>query len=120
MRKTLLAVTGLLLAVLLWYLFLKPQDYLVRFEAKAIPGTIYESAKAWNETLDSVLPIEYGDPTRFKQQLIMGDSLHIYDWKISRVHDSLSKVRVNIKDPGNRLWNKITVPFSDTDFEKGA
>ncbi len=120
MRKTLLMVSGLLLAVLLWYFFLKPQDYLVRFEARANPGTIYESAKAWNKTFDSVLPFQYGDPTRFQQQLLMGDSLHIYDWKITRIHDSLSKVRVNIKDPEHSLWNKIRVPFSNTDFEKGA
>lgn len=121
MKKILPVGTGLLLALVLWYLFLKPQDYLVRFEAQAIPGTIYESVKAWNMTLDSVLPMEYGEePTRFRQQVFMGDSLHIYDWKITRIHDSLSKVRVNIKDPANSLWNKIAVPFSDTDLEKGS
>lgn len=120
MRKTVLTLAGLVLALLLWYLFVKPQDYQVRFRAKAIPGTIYETVKAWNKTQDSVLPLEYGDPIRFRQRLWVGDSLHHYDWRIERIHDSLSQVRVNIKDPEHRLANKLSVPFSDTDFEKGA
>ena|SRR5690606_25817340 len=120
MRKTLMTIAGLVMALVLWYLLIKPQDYQVRFQARAIPGTIYETVKAWNKTQDSVLPIGYGDPARFQQTLVVGDSLHVYDWRIERIHDSLSLVRVNIKDPEHRLANKLSVPFSDTDLEKGA
>jgi effector-binding domain-containing protein len=105
---------------LLWYLLIKPQDYQVRFQAKALPGTIYETVKSWNNTLDSVLPMGYGDPTRFQQSLVAGDSVHRYHWVIDRLHDSLSQVKVNIKDPDHSLANKLSVLFSDTDFEKGA
>lgn len=115
-----LFIPALLLVSLLWYLFLKPQDYQVNFKAKAIPGTIYETVKAWNKGMDSVVPIEFESLEHFKQVLVVNDSVHEYEWKISPIHDSLSEVTVNIKDPAHTLGNKISVPFSDTDFEKGA
>ncbi len=120
MRKILILVPVLLLVLLLWYLFLKPQDYQVNFKTKAIPGTIYETVKAWNMGFDSVVPIKFESPTHFEQTVVVNDSVHVYEWHISPVHDSLSEVEVNIKDPGNTLNNKISIPFSDTDFEKGA
>jgi len=120
MRKTLLIITGLVLAILSWYFFVKPQDYQVRFQAKAIPGTIYETVKAWNRTQDSVMPFGYGDPNRFEQRLWIGDSLHIYDWRIERIHDSLSQVKVNIKDPEHRLANRLSVLFFRKDLKNGA
>ncbi len=120
MRKIFIAVLSFIITALFWYLFLKPQDYQVSFKAKAIPGTIYETVKAWNETLDSFAPIEYKSLTDFKQTLVFNDSVHIYEWNITPIHDSLSEVEVNIKDWDHSFMNKIKVPFMDTDFEKGS
>ncbi|RUA17245.1 MAG: AraC family transcriptional regulator [Flavobacteriia bacterium] len=120
MKKVFISIPILLLVVLLWYLFIKPQDYQVNFKAKAIPGTIYETVKAWNMGLDSVVPLRFESPTHFEQTIVMNDSVHIYEWNITPIHDSLSQVKVNIKDPENTLKNKVSVPFSDTDFEKGS
>ncbi|NVN17416.1 AraC family transcriptional regulator [Muricauda sp. HICW] len=120
MRKIISIILALVVGVILWYLFLKPQDYQVNFKAKAIPGTIYETVKAWNKGFDSVIPIDYKTPSHFEQTILVNDSVHIYDWKITRVHDSLSEVEVNIKDLSHSLGNRLSVPFSDTDFEKGS
>lgn len=120
MKKFISITVAVLLAALLWYVFLKPQDYQVNFEAKAIPGTIFETVKAWNQGFDSIVPIQFESVDHFEQTIITKDSVYQYEWKITPVHDSLSKVTVNIKDLDHSLRNKLTVPFSDTNFEKGA
>lgn len=120
MRKVFSIFIAVALAALLWYFFLKPQDYKVSFEAKAIPGTIYETVKAWNQGLDSILPMDFESPEHFKQIVIVNDSVHVYEWIISSINDSLSKVSVNITDPEHSFSNKLSVPFSDTNFEKGS
>ncbi|MEQ5790298.1 GyrI-like domain-containing protein [Muricauda sp. NFXS6] len=120
MRKIISIVLALVVGAVLWYLFLKPQDYQVNFKAKAIPGTIFETVKAWNNGFDSVVPVDYINPSHFVQTVLVNDSIHVYEWEINRVHDSLSEVQVNIKDVNNSVGNRIAVPFSDTDFEKGS
>lgn len=108
------------MGIILWYLFLKPQDYQVNFKAKAIPGTIFETVKAWNQGFDSVIPVDYISPSHFKQTVFANDSVHMYEWEINPVHDSLSEIQVNIKDQDYSFNNRLTIPFSDTDFEKGS
>ncbi|MDF0707278.1 AraC family transcriptional regulator [Flagellimonas okinawensis] len=120
MRKIVSIILAIVVGTVLWYLFLKPQDYQVNFKAKAIPGTIYETVKAWNNGFDSVIPLDYASPSHFRQTILVNDSVHVYEWEIDRVHDSLSKVQVNILDMDNSIKNRLAVPFSDTDFESGS
>src|SRR6056297_3544129 len=120
MRKIISIVLALVVGAVLWYLFLKPQDYQVNFKAKAIPGTIFETVKAWNNGFDSVVPLDYMSPSHFKQTIKVSDSVFLYEWEINRIHDSLSEVQVNITDLGNSVKNRLAVPFNDTDFEKGS
>tara|TARA_B100000949_G_scaffold157067_1_gene138142 strand:- start:4511 stop:5410 length:900 start_codon:yes stop_codon:yes gene_type:complete len=120
MRKIISIILAILVGAVLWYLFLKPQDYQVNFKAKAIPGTIFETVKAWNHGFDSVVPVDYISPSHFKQTILANDSVYVYEWKIDQVHDSLSEVEVNIKDVDNSINNRLAVPFSDTNFEKGS
>lgn len=120
MKKIFKVTLALVLILLLWYLFLKPQDYQVSFKVKANAGTIFETVKAWNISLNSEVPIEYNSLTDFKQQLVHNDSVYSYHWEIDPLHDSLSQIKVNIKDLDHSLMNKIMVPFSDTNFEKGS
>lgn len=120
MRKISILVLTLVVVSLLWYLFIKPQDYQVSFKAKALPGTIFETVKAWNKTLDSVVPVAFESLDDYTQTIFSGDSIHLYKWNITKIHDSLSQIDVNIKDRNHSLMNKIKIPFSDTDFEKGS
>lgn len=120
MKKIISITLAVLFAALLWYFFLKPQDYRVSFEAKAIPGTIFETVKAWNQSFDSILPIDFESQEHFTQIVVANDSVHTYEWSLSPLNDSVSKVVVNIKDADHSFHNKLQVPFSDTDFEKGS
>lgn len=106
-----------ILGGLLWYLFIKPFDYTIRFEANAIPGTINQTLKLWDQTLDTVHGIKQGDNlNHLTQEVRFGDSIHSYHWKIKPLTDSTSKVIVNVRDRNNSLTNKIQVPFKETDF----
>jgi effector-binding domain-containing protein len=115
MTKAVKIVLLLILSGLLWYLFLKPMDYSIRFEAKANPGTINQALKLWGLSLDTVSGLrENGDMYHLSQKVLFGDSTHLYQWKITRLTDSTSKVVVGIKDLHHSFWNKIEVPFHET------
>ncbi len=109
---------GILLLGVLGYLFVYPQDYQVSFEVKTIPGTVNQTVKSWINTLENSEIINENTISEFDQQIKFGDSTHIYQWRIKPIHDSLSKVTVYAKDVNHSLGNKLSVPFSDTNFEK--
>ncbi|MBT8238939.1 MAG: GyrI-like domain-containing protein [Croceitalea sp.] len=119
MKKEFFGIFFLLILLALWYLFIKPSDYTVRFEAKTFPGAINQTLKLWDRTLDTVEPIaQENDLFHLTQNIRFGDSIHQYRWIIKPLTDSTSKVTVNIKDKEHSFWNKLKVPFSDTNFEK--
>lgn len=118
MKKTGLIVGTLLVLALLWYLFLYPADYMVRMQAKTFPGPIAQTLKLWDSTLPNAEITKKDGKLNFTQELVFGDSVHQYEWEITPIHDSLSKIRVYAKDRDHSLKNKFMVPFSDTDFEK--
>jgi len=119
MKKPVYAIVFVLIGGLLCYLFIKPYDYTIRFEANAIPGTINQSLKLWDQTLDTVRKIQQeGDLYHLSQEVKFGDSIHNYQWNIKPLTDSTSKVVVNIKDEQHSFANKIQVPFKENDFTK--
>ncbi len=117
MRKLAYGLLFIILGGLLWYLFIKPSDYTIRFKANAIPGTINQTLKLWDQTLDTVHKIKQeGDLYHLVQKVKFGDSVHQYHWTIKPVSDTTSKVVVNVKDINHSLANKLQVPFKENDF----
>ena len=56
--KKISTIIGFFLAgFLLWYLIIKPYDYLVTFKVKTTVGTINQSIKLWNTSLENSSPI---------------------------------------------------------------
>ena len=51
MKKALSITITIICIGLLWYFFIKPQDYQIRVVGKANAGTINQALKAWNKTL---------------------------------------------------------------------
>ena len=58
MKKTITSITVILFLGLAWYLFLKPQDYRINFKIKSIPGTINQTLKLWDTTLENESSIQ--------------------------------------------------------------
>lgn len=118
MKKIILVVVALVLSGLVWYLFIKPYDYLVSFNAKTVPGTINQSIKLWGTTLKDSRLLSQEGFTHLEQNIIFSDSTYLYQWDIIPLTDSTSKVKVYVKDLDHSLKNKIAIPFLNTDFEK--
>ncbi|WP_324025157.1 AraC family transcriptional regulator [Maribacter sp. BPC-D8] len=118
MKKVITITIAIISIALLWYFFIKPQDYQIRVVGKANTGTINQALKAWNKTLPEASIRQLSDINTLEQMIVSGDSTHIYKWNISPINDSTSQIVVDVKDANFSLNNKIAVPFSDTNFEK--
>ena len=118
MKKFSAIIGFLTIGFLLWYLIIKPYDYLVTFKVKTSAGTINQSIKLWNTSLENSSPIQQENLKNLTQQIIVKDSTFNYDWSISSVNDSISKVNVYVTDMDHSFANKISIPLGTTDFEK--
>ena len=118
MKKIALWIGILVMAGLIWYLFIKPYDYRVRFQVKTNPGTVNQMIKIWNDVLEPKGTIEQKSLTELEQTLQFNDSTHHYKWSISKLNDSTSLVKVYATSVDNSLMNKLKIPFKDTNFEK--
>jgi len=118
MKKVIFVLVPLLIVGLVWYLFLKPYDYLVTFKVRTFPGTINQSIKLWNSTLNDAQMVKQEGLTSLEQTIKFSDSTYLYQWDITPITDSTSKVKVYVKDLDHSLKNKIEIPFLNTDFEK--
>ena len=117
-RKIWIGLTGVLVFLLAWYLFLKPSDYLVTFPANTFPGAINQTIKVWGKENFSGQIVEQKDLFHIHQRFQFGDSLVDYKWEIVPVTDSTSRVKVRIVDSKNSLKTRILIPFANTVMEK--
>ena len=117
MRKGYTIAIAIISIGLLWYFFIKPQDYQVRVTAKSNAGVINQALKAWSKTLPKASLRQVNDMNHLEQIISFGDSTHIYEWNINALTDSTSHIVVDIKDVDHSLKNKFYIPFTDTDFE---
>ena len=108
----------LLSGFLVWFLFLKPYDYLVSFKVKTLPGTINQSIKLWNTTLVGARIESSEDILVLKQIVRYNDSTFQYHYKIDPINDSTSMVKVYVTDMEHSFKNRLTHPLFHTDFEK--
>ncbi|AOW21543.1 GyrI-like domain-containing protein [Urechidicola croceus] len=117
MRKVLIAIFLLIIGFLVWYIFIKPNDYIVTLKAKTNPGTINQSIKLWSDNIGNS-SIQQDDLYNLNQKIQFGDSIYNYNWNIKKTSDSTSKITVGIKDLNHSIMNKLSIPFGTTDFEK--
>ena len=119
MRNKIVGLIGIaVLVFLVWHLFLRPYDYLVSITAKTIPGVVHQNIKLWGKTNKNTVYIRQKNFFDIDQQLRFNDSIFQYQWKIIPVNDSVTRIKVYIKDSDRSLGNRLKIPFFDTDFEK--
>lgn len=118
MKKIGWLVVVLFLGGLIWYLFLKPYDYLVSIKTNTFPGAVNQTIKLWALTQEDSKFLEQDDLSSIRQQLSFNDSTYVYEWQIVRVTDSTSKIKVYISDVDHSIQNRMRLPFIKTDFEK--
>ncbi|MDF4220635.1 AraC family transcriptional regulator [Maribacter sp. M208] len=120
MKKGITIIIAVIFIALLWYFFIKPQDYQIRVIAKSNTGTVNQALKSWSKTLQEASIRQKDDLTHLEQMIVTGDSTHVYNWNITPINDSTSQLIINVKDKDHSLTNKLFIPFTDTNFEKEA
>lgn len=121
MKKGILTIAVLIVIGLSWYLFIKPQDYRINAKTKSRTGTINQTLKLWNGTLEGPASIDQRESlAHLSQQISFADSTHRYEWYIEPVTDSTANIKVDVTDVNHSILNKLQIPFADTDFEKRA
>lgn len=120
MKKLGLILGILVLAGLGWYFFLKPSDYTVTFSAKANTGTVNQTLKLWNLSLEGKPQLTQESLGELLQVYQVGDSIHDYRWSIIKQNDSTVKVRLRATDELHSLSNRWQVLTGGSDFAKRA
>jgi effector-binding domain-containing protein len=116
MRKWILGCAVLVIGVLSWYLFLKPDDFSVSFKAKTLPEIVVQSVKIWTTQKNGVID-QLGERKILQRIPFKNDSL-TYQWNIKQLTDSTSRVKVSVKDKNISLIDRFKIPLLDTNYEK--
>ena len=105
------------LGALVWYLCIKEYDYQIRFEAKTTVGTINQSIKSWNSSLENPQPIQQISENELLQTIIKKDTVYEYLWQLTAKETGVA-VTAFVKENERSLTNRLQIPFSETAFEK--
>lgn len=122
-KKILVGCTVLLAVFLGWYFLIKQSDYTIHFKVKAARATVIQGLAEWTAIQQQKGNAKYELTQKTSRSaltytLTQGEKKMIYDWEFSSINDSIVKVSVAISDSKNSFYNKITVPFFETDFKK--
>ncbi len=108
---------------LTWYFFVKESDYSISFKVNTATGTVFQGVQEWSSAQakknnENYNVVEKRNFDFIKLNMDKGKSQLQYSWDITSINDSMTKVNVSIKDLNHSLYNKLTVPFCNTDFKK--
>ncbi|MDT8414603.1 MAG: GyrI-like domain-containing protein [Flavobacteriaceae bacterium] len=124
-KKTIYLLVVLFVGFLVWYFFLNPFDYVVKFKAKASPGTVYQQVEDWVKwegyAMDTTTTVLEKTPfSQMKQRVAFINTTWDLNWTFEAENDSVTQVTIGIKDNKFSLRHRLEVPFRETDFEKSV
>lgn len=122
-KKIIIGFSVLFSLFLVWYLFIKENDYCISFKVKTATGTVFQGIEEWSAARlpydkESYTVLEKKNFDFIKQEMSKGNDRMEYTWDIIAVNDSVTKVSVGIKDLNHSLYNKLTAPFFNTAFKE--
>src|SRR3990167_7548772 len=122
-KKIIIGFRVLFSLFLVWYLFIKENDYRISFKVKTATGTVFQGIEEWSAARlpydkESYTVLEKKNFDFIKQEMSKGNDRMEYTWDIAAVNDSVTKVSVGIKDLNHSLYNKLTAPFFNTAFKE--
>jgi effector-binding domain-containing protein len=120
MKKIFLGLCGLAAIVLIWYFFIRPFEFVVKFTAKTLPGDIIQTLRIWDRSLTKAEVIEVDSLQSLTQRITWNNRNYRYRWNFKMIDDSTTRVSVEISEPGKSLLNKLLVPFTEPHVERDA
>ena len=124
MNKIKYLIAAIVLGGLIWYLFIKPQDYIIRFKARTAPGTLFSGVEEWNllnQKQDSFsYRILHKVPYKLiDQTLLTSNELNLeIQWNFSSISDSSTLITAGITEKEKSVYNRLTAPFMNTEFKQ--
>ncbi|MGV6844665.1 MAG: GyrI-like domain-containing protein [Lutibacter sp.] len=122
-KKIFIFIFTIITLFLLWFLFIKKYDYQINFTAKTSPGTVYSrilQINSWN-TSTFHHDITTTKSLAFKkvyQTIKHKNNNYLFYWKINSLNDSITQVKVYIKDPKHSLKQRILYLVGQSNFIK--
>ncbi|WP_103071663.1 hypothetical protein [Aquimarina sediminis] len=107
----------------LWFLYIKEYDYTITIKANTSPGVVYTSVMKWANDLESTQGVKTIHLSDKKFSSIHHtsflDSLPLFfEWKIRPLTDSLTEVKIGVKNPNNAIRNRLQKLVISTPLEK--
>jgi len=121
--KSLLRILGLLVIALgVWYFFIKGYNYKISFTIKQSQGIIYDHLSHWNDgksKSDSVVFNVKKEPfSKVIQHYRFGDSLFKFDWDLKMIDENTTKVTARTKDEHHSILQNLFVLSPKNHFKK--
>ncbi|TDE54784.1 hypothetical protein [Flavobacterium sp. GT3P67] len=122
-KKIIIGFSAFLALLLVWYLFIKETDYCISFKVKTATGTVFQGIQEWTaaqllKDKEHYVILEKRNFDFIKQEMKKGNVQMEYTWSIKSTNDSVTTVSVGIRDLNRSLYNKLTVPFFNTEFKQ--
>jgi effector-binding domain-containing protein len=122
-KKIIIGFSISLSLLLMWYLFIKEADYCISFKVKTATGTVFQGIQEWTAAQllkdnENYVILEKRNFDFIRQEMTNGKVKMKYTWEITSINDSVTKVMVGVKDCNHSWFNKLTVPFLNTQFKQ--
>ena len=122
MKRKITITLGILVAIILiWYLFIKPEDYIIRLKANTAPGTAYHMAKEWKpiNSRDVEMNLKHHTPfSSLEQEVTQKGETFILKWSFTPVDNDMSLIRVGIKQVNGNILDRLLIPFKEIAAEE--
>lgn len=107
------------------FLLSRPGDYQAHFTVKTTPDVAYYNIlnwDTWNHTnLTAKIDVLSKTPVRnISQKVTLNDTTLIFNWEFEKLNDSITVVRASVSDPDRKLYNRLTVPFMNSQFKNNV
>lgn len=128
MKRILVSIAFVILLALtggITYLLTRPADYKAHFTVKTTPDIAYFNIlnwETWNrKKFNSNFDILGTTPvSNISQKVTLMDTTLVFDWEFEKLNDSITVVRASVSDPDRKFYNRLTVPFMNTQFKNAV
>lgn len=120
MKRLFGIITLIGLGFALWYFAIKPHDYNISFKANTSTGHVYTELLNWGKVTE-ITAASVGSKSPYQRvvhQLKMASKTYEIDWAITRLNDTVTRVKAGISQPGKSMINRLLIPFQDTEYEQ--
>ncbi len=120
--KSVLRFVGVILIALgVWYFFIKGYNYQVSFVISQPQGIIYDNLNQWNDGIDYedtiVTTLEREPFSKVVQHYKFGDSTFKIKWNLKMIDPNTTKVTAKIKNEQNSIIQNLLILLPDNHFK---